>query len=89
MGPRGGVGSRVSGSSSGSLQLDLGSGGGEGLGETAVCLVEGGAGVADGDGHELHLSPERLEFVDEGGRILCSYLGAACRIRSLGRSRSR
>ncbi len=80
MGPRGGVGGRVSDSSFGSLLLDLGSGGGEGLGETAVCLLEGGAGVADGDGHELHLSPERLEFIDEGGRIWRSSLGAACRI---------
>ncbi len=39
------------------IKLDLGSGGGEGLGETAVCLLEGGAGVADGDGYELQLSP--------------------------------
>ncbi len=67
MGPSGGVGGRVWGSSSGSLLLDLGSGGGEGLGETAVCLVEGGAGVADGDGHELHLAAKRLELVDEWG----------------------
>ncbi len=73
MGPRGGVGGRVSGSSSGSLQLDLGSGGGEGLSETAVCLLEGGAGVADGNGRELHLSLERLELVDEGG-VFCGIL---------------
>ncbi len=51
VGPCSGVGGRVSGSSSGSLHLDLGSSGGEGLGETAMCPLEGGAGVADGDGH--------------------------------------
>ena len=67
VGPRGCVRGRVLGSSSGALQFDTGSGGGEGLDETAVCLLEGGAGVADGDGHELHLSPELLEFIDEGG----------------------
>ncbi len=32
-----------------------------------MCLLEGGAGLADGEGHDLHLSLERLEFVDEGG----------------------
>ncbi len=37
------------------------------MGETAVCLLEGGAGVAYGDGDELHLAPKRLELVDEGG----------------------
>jgi hypothetical protein len=37
------------------------------LGETVVCLLKGGAGVVDGDGYELHLAPERLELVDEGG----------------------
>ncbi len=37
------------------------------MGETTVCLLEGGADVADGDGHELHLAPERLEIVDEWG----------------------
>ena len=67
VGPRGCVCGRVLGSSSGALQFDPGSGGGEGLGETAVCLMKGGAGVADVDGHELHLSSERLELVDEGG----------------------
>ncbi len=44
------------------------------MGETAVCLVEGGAGVADGDGHELHLALKRFELVDEwdvfGGILL-------------------
>ncbi len=49
------------------MLLDLGSCGGEGFGETAVCLVEGGADVADGYGHELHLAPKRLELVDEWG----------------------
>jgi hypothetical protein len=29
--------------------------------------LEGGAGVADGYGHEFHLAPERLELFDEGG----------------------
>ena len=37
------------------------------MGETTVCLVEGGVGVADGDGHELHLAPKCLELVDEWG----------------------
>jgi hypothetical protein len=29
--------------------------------------LEGGAGVANGYGHEFHLAPERLELFDEGG----------------------
>ncbi len=44
------------------------------MGETAVFLVEDGAGVVDGDGHELHLAPKRLELVDKwsvfGGLLL-------------------
>ena len=67
VGPRGCVRGRVLGSSSGALPLDLGSGGGEGLGETEGCLLKGGAGVANGDGYEFHLAPERLELFDEGG----------------------
>ena len=67
VGPRGCVRGRVLGSPSGSLPLDLGSGGGEGLSETEGCLLEGGAGVANGYGHEFHLAPERLELFDEGG----------------------
>ncbi len=44
------------------------------MGATAVCLVEGGARVADGDGHDIHLAPKCLELVDEwavfGGLLL-------------------
>ena len=69
VGPRGCVRGRVLGSSSGALQFDPGSCGGEGLGEMAVCLLKGGAGVADGDGYELHLAPKRLELVDEGAYL--------------------
>ena len=36
-------------------------------------LLEGGARVADGDGHEYHLPPQRLEGVDEWG-VLCGLL---------------
>ncbi len=67
VGPRGCVRGRVLGTSSGALPFYLGSGGGEGLGETAVCLLKGCAGVADGDGYEFHFAPERLELIDEGG----------------------
>ncbi len=35
--------------------------------EMAVRLLEGGARVADGDGHEFHLPPHRLESGDERG----------------------
>ncbi len=64
--PRGGVGVGVSYLSSGSVSLDLGSRGSQGLGEVALSLGEGGARVANGDGHENHLSPHLLECVDEG-----------------------
>ncbi len=37
------------------------------MGETAVCLLKGGAGVADGDGFEFHFALERIELFDEGG----------------------
>ena len=37
------------------------------MSETEGCLLEGGAGVANGYGHEFHLAPERLELFDEGG----------------------
>ena len=33
----------------------------------ALCILEGGASVADGDGHEFHLSPYRFESGDEWG----------------------
>ena len=33
----------------------------------ALCLLEGGARVADGDGHEFHLSPNRIESGDNWG----------------------
>ena len=32
-----------------------------------LCLLEGNAHMADGDGHEFHLSPHRFESVDEWG----------------------
>ena len=67
MDPCGGVGLGIECSSSGLASLDLGSCGGEGLSEMTLCLFEGGARVADGDGHEYHLPPQRLEGVDEWG----------------------
>ncbi len=67
VGPRGCVRDRVLGTSSGALSFYLGSGGGEVLSETEVCLLKGGAGVANGDGYEFHLAQERLEIFDEGG----------------------
>ena len=57
MGPRGGVGLGVVDFSSGPSALDLGSCGRKGVGELALCLGEGGAGVADGDADELDSSP--------------------------------
>ena len=36
-------------------------------------LLEGGARVVDGDGHEYHLPPQRLEGRDEWG-VLCGLL---------------
>ncbi len=35
--------------------------------EMVLRLLEGGARVADGDGHEYHFPPQRLEGVDEWG----------------------
>ncbi len=67
--PRGGVGFGVLDLSSGSSLLDLWSCGGESLSEVALCLLEDGAGVADGDGHELHFAPHRFESVDERGLL--------------------
>ena len=67
MGPRGGVGAGVLDFSSGSSPLDLGSCGGHGLGEMAMRLREGCSLVADGDGHEFHLSPHCFEGGDELG----------------------
>ena len=32
-----------------------------------LCFLEGGARVADRDGHEFHLPPHRLDSVDEWG----------------------
>ncbi len=58
--PRGGVGVWVSYLSCGSVSLDLGSRGGHGLSEVVLRLVEGGAGVANRDGHEFHFSPSSL-----------------------------
>ncbi len=37
------------------------------MGEMALCLLEGCARVADGKGHEFHLSPHRFEGGDEWG----------------------
>ena len=73
MGPRGGVVLGVACSSSGPASLGLGSCGREGLSEMALCPLEGGACVADGDGHEYHLSPQRLEGVDKLG-VFCGLL---------------
>ena len=69
MGPRGGVGLEVEDFSNSPASLDLGSCGGYGLCEIALRLLEGGARVADGDGHEYHLPPHRLESVDEWGLL--------------------
>ncbi len=35
--------------------------------EMELRLLEGGAHVADGDGHEFHLPPHRLQIGDEWG----------------------
>ena len=67
MGPRGGVGLGVADFSSGPKSLNLGSRGGQGLCEMAMSLLEGGARVADGDGHEFHLSPYHREGGNEWG----------------------
>ena len=42
----------------------------------ALCLLEGGARVADKGGHEFHLSPHHLESVDEWGVLGLSSLVA-------------
>ncbi len=67
MDPRGVVDLRSSNSSSCPGLLDLRSCGGEGQGEVFLRHAEGGARVADGDGHELHLAPDGLEGGDKGG----------------------
>ena len=43
------------------------------MGEVTLRLLEGGARVTDGDGHEFHLSPHRLEGGDEWD-VLCGLL---------------
>ncbi len=47
------------------------------MGESALCLGEDGAGVADGDGHEFHLSPLRFDDWDVFGGLLLNLLMAA------------
>ncbi len=37
------------------------------MGEATMCLFEDGAGVADRDGPEFHLSPNCFESGDERG----------------------
>ena len=39
------------------------------MGETAMCLHEGGTRVTYGDGHEFHLSVQRVESYDEWGLL--------------------
>ncbi len=65
--PRGVVGVWVINMSSGAPLLDLRSCGGEGLGESDGSLREGGARMADMDGHELHLAPHFLEGGEKWG----------------------
>ena len=67
MGPCGGVGLGVDNVSSGPATLSLGSCGGQGLREMTMSLLKGGARVADGNGHEFHLSPYPLEGGNEWG----------------------
>ena len=67
VGLRGGVGLGVENFSSGPATLDLGPRGGQVLCEVARCLLEGGARVADRDGHEFHLPPYCLEGGKEWG----------------------
>ncbi len=67
VGPRGGVGLGVLALSCSSYPINLGSCGGQGLSGMAVCILKGCARVADGDGHEFHLSPYRFEDGDEWG----------------------
>ena len=69
--PRGVVGVWVLDLSSGAPLLDLRSCGGEGLGESDGSLLEGGARMADRDGHEFHLAPNFLEGVDKWGVLGC------------------
>ena len=69
--PRGVVGVGVLNLSSGAPLLDLRSCGGEGLGESDGSLLEGGARMADRDGHEFHLAPNFLEGVDKWGVLGC------------------
>ncbi len=76
VGHRGGAGLGVGDFSYGLAKLNLGPRGGHGLCEMAMSLLEGGARVADGDGHEFHLSPYHLEDGDEWGVLGCSLLVA-------------
>ena len=80
MGPRDGAGVGALDFTSSPVLLDLGSCGGLGLGEMALRHGEGNASVADGDGHEFHLPPFRVESVDEwgvlGGLLLMSSVAA-------------
>ena len=69
--PRGVVGVRVLDMSSGAPLLDLRSCSGEGLGESDGSRLEGGARMADRDGHEFHLAPNFLEGVDKWGVLCC------------------
>ena len=69
VGPRGGVGLGVEDFSFGHETLNLGPRGGHGSCEMAMSLLEGGARVADGNGHEFHLPPYRLES-DNGWGVL-------------------
>ena len=50
------------------------------MGEMALRHGEGGASVADGDGHAFHLPPYRFESVDEWGvfgGLFLMYIAAA------------
>ena len=74
MGPRGGVGLGVGDFSSSLATLNLGPRGGHGCCKMAMSLLEGGARVADGDGHEFNLSPYHLEGGNEWGVLGCLLL---------------
>ncbi len=56
------------------------------MSEMALCQGEGGAGVADGDGHEFDLLPCRFESSDEwgvlGGLLLMSSITSDVSIES-------
>jgi len=67
--PRGGIGVGAVDFSYGPTSLDLMYCGGQGLGEMALCHGEGGANVADGDGHEFHLLITALREVTSGAYL--------------------